>query len=97
MRPEGRGLDGLDDVHEAGLEAGAADKEAVDIGLTNKLSTVAAVHRATIKDAGFAGDVTGDVLIEPLPDFEVGVLSLLRSGSKTGTNSPDGLVYCLFI
>ena len=82
----------LDDVLELGLQRSTADKEAVDIGLTNELSAVAAVHRATIKDAGFAGDVTGDVLTKPLTDFEVGVLSLLRSGNLASADGPDGLV-----
>ena len=49
-------LEGGDDAHEvAGLERGAADEAAVDVGLREQFRRVLGVHAAAVKDADSTG------------------------------------------
>ena len=86
------GPGGLDDFLEVGQHGGAADEEAVDVGLADELATVGGLDRAAVEDSGLAGVLRGDVLGEPLADRSVRLLGLLLGGDLTSANSPNRLI-----
>jgi len=70
------------------LQAGAANKEAVNVGLLGKLTAVLLADGATVDDTDVILDLGGDGLAEPLADSGVDLLGLLSSGDLTGANGP---------
>ena len=83
---------GLDDLLELGEHGGAADEEAVDVGLANQLLAVSGLDRATVENSRLASVLRRDVLGEPFADLSVRLLSLLLRRDLASSDSPYGLV-----
>jgi len=69
-------LPGIDDVHELGLQGGAAHQEAIDVGLLGQLLGIGSGHGAAVLDAQGGGDLLGDVVTQPLAQEGVDLLGL---------------------
>lgn len=85
---------GVDDVDERRLQRSAADKETVDIGLLGKLAAVLLVDAAAVQDAGLLRSLGRDLLLQPLADGGVDLLSLLGGSHLAGADGP-GSCQCL--
>lgn len=70
------------------LQAGTANKEPVNIGLSGKLAAVLLADGATVDDTDVVGSLGGDGLAEPLADSGVDILGLLGGSDLAGSNSP---------
>lgn len=70
------------------LQAGTANKEAVNVGLLGKLAAVLLADGATVDDTDVFLGLRGDGLAEPLADSGVDLLGLLSGGDLAGTDSP---------
>ena len=57
--------DGLDDGGELRLEGGTTHEEAIDIGLSNELTTVSSVGRTAILNASSSGNISADIITQP--------------------------------
>jgi hypothetical protein len=79
---------GVDDVDERRLQAGTADEETVNVGLLGKLLAVLLADAAAVQDTGLLSSIGGDLLLEPLAERSVDLLSLLSGGDLAGTNGP---------
>lgn len=80
---------GVDDVDKRRLQGSTANKETVNVGLLGKLAAVLLVDAASVQDAGLLSSLGRDLLLEPLADRSVDLLSLLSGGNLSGANSPD--------
>lgn len=76
----------------SGLERGTADEETIDIGFLADLSTVLLCDTTTVQDTSLIGDLIADVLLQPLTDGLVHLLSLLSGGDFAAANCPERLV-----
>ena len=72
------------------LQAGTANQETVNIGLSSELAAVLLADGATVDDANALLGLGGDGLAEPLTDGGVDFLSLLSGSDLSGTDSPKG-------
>jgi hypothetical protein len=81
-----------DDGREGVLKGSTANKEAVNIRLTDELSSVLVSHTSSVKDSDFIGCLLGYVFLYPLAHEIVGLLGLLRAGGLAGADGPHGLV-----
>lgn len=81
-------LVGVDDVDEGRLQAGAANKETVNVGLLGQLLAVLLADTAAVQDAGVFRGLGGHVLLQPLTDGGVDLLGLLSGGDLAGADSP---------
>jgi hypothetical protein len=79
---------GVDDVDEGRLQAGTTDEETVNVGLLGKLLAVLLADASAVQDTGLLGGLGGDLLLEPLADSGVNLLSLLSGGDLAGTDGP---------
>jgi len=73
-------------------ERSATNEETVDVGLGSKLVSGGRSDRATVDHADALGDVSRDVLGQPVTGPDVSLLSLVGSGGLASADSPDGLV-----
>ena len=71
------------------LQAGTANKEAVDVGLLGQLAAVLLSDGATVDDTDFILSLGRDVLTEPLADRGMDLLGLLSGSDLAGTDSPE--------
>lgn len=78
----------IDDVNESGLQAGTANQEAVNVGLLGQILAVLLADTATVQDAGLVRRLGGDVLLQPLADGSVHLLSLLSGSNLAGADGP---------
>jgi hypothetical protein len=85
-------LVGVDNVNKLGLQASAANQEAVNILLLGEVLAVLAIDTATVQDAGLLRNLLADVGAQPLADGLVDLLGLLDGGDLAGADGPDGLV-----
>lgn len=85
-------LEAVDDIHEGGLQAGATNQEAVNVGLLAQLLAVLLADTATVQDARLVRSLVTNALLEPLADGSVDVLCLLSCGDLASADGPDGLV-----
>lgn len=85
-------LEAVDDIHESGLQAGATNQEAVNVGLLAQLLAVLLTDTTTVQDARLIRGLVVDALLEPLADGSVHLLRLLGRGDLAGTDGPDRLV-----
>ncbi|KAI3485238.1 hypothetical protein L1887_51523 [Cichorium endivia] len=83
---------GVDDVDELGLERGAADEEAVDVGLLGEFLAVLGGDGAAVDDAELLSRVLAELVGGPLADGGVHLLRLLRGSDLARADGPDGLV-----
>ena len=74
------------------LQAGTANKEAVNVGLLGELAAVLLADGATVDDADLVGGLGGDGLAEPLADGGVDLLGLLGGSDLAGTDGPGNEV-----
>jgi len=87
------GLGSVDDRDELlSNERGATNEETIDVGLSSKLISSGRSDRATIDDTDAVSNISRDVLTEPVTSPDVGLLSLIGSGSLASADGPDGLV-----
>lgn len=70
-----------------GLQAGTANQETVNIGLSSEFTAVLLADGATVDNANVLLGLRGDVT-EPVADVGVNLLSLLSGGDLSGTNGP---------
>mmetsp|Transcript_10753 Transcript_10753/g.43507 ORF Transcript_10753/g.43507 Transcript_10753/m.43507 type:complete len:331 (+) Transcript_10753:158-1150(+) len=84
--------DAVDGREGSGLEGGAADEEAVDVGSRGKGGGVLVVGRAAILDADRVGDRGGDLVGDPGPDLGVRLLGLLGRRGEARADGPHRLV-----
>lgn len=70
------------------LQAGTANQETVNIGLSSELTAVLLADGATVDDANVLLGLGGDGLAEPVADSGVDFLSLLGGGDLSSANSP---------
>ena len=84
---------GIDDVDKRRLQRSTANKEAVDIGLLGKLAAVLLVDAAAVQDAGLLRSLGRDLLLQPLADGGVDLLSLLGGRDLAGADGP-GIYQC---
>lgn len=70
------------------LQAGTANKEAVDIGLGSELTAVLLTDGATVDDTDIISSLGGDGLTEPLANSGVDLLSLLGGSDLASANGP---------
>src|SRR5579863_7940858 len=83
----------LDDGCErVGLEAGSADKRAVDFFLTEEGSGVVGLDAAAVEDADGGGDIGAKQLRHFIPDDLVGIDGHLRRGGFASAYGPDRLI-----
>jgi hypothetical protein len=82
----------VDNVNESGLQAGAADKETVNVGLLSEVLAVLLADGAAVDNTGGLGDLLAKLLAHPLTDTLVNLLRLLGGGDLAGADGPDGLV-----
>jgi hypothetical protein len=77
-------------VHEltGRLQAGTANQETVNIGLSSELTAVLLADGATIDDANTLLSLSRDGLAKPLADLGVDFLGLFSGGDLSGTDSP---------
>ena len=86
-------LEGQGDLDEVvGLEGGAADEAAVDVGLGEELLGVGGLAGAAVEDRGVVGDGLAEQAGEDVADVGVDLFGLGRSGGLAGADGPDGLV-----
>lgn len=78
----------VDDVDESGLQAGTANEETVNVGLLGQLLAVLLADTAAVQDAGLVRRLLGDLLLQPLADGSVDLLSLLGGSDLAGANGP---------
>jgi hypothetical protein len=78
----------VDNIDKRRLQAGAADKEAIDIGLLSQLAAVLLRDAAAVQDPGLLSCLRGDLLLEPLTDSSMDFLCLLRGSDLAGADSP---------
>lgn len=71
------------------LQAGTANKEAVDIGLLGELAAVLLADGATVDDTDLVLGLGRNGFAKPLADSGVDLLGLLSSGNLAGANGPD--------
>lgn len=83
---------GVDNINKGRLQAGTANKEAVNIRLLAQLLAILLTDTATIQDAGLVRSLVVDSLLEPLANSGVNLLCLLGGGNLASANGPDGLV-----
>mmetsp|Transcript_11641 Transcript_11641/g.31335 ORF Transcript_11641/g.31335 Transcript_11641/m.31335 type:complete len:782 (-) Transcript_11641:241-2586(-) len=86
------GSAGAHDVHEGGLQGGAADEKAVDVGLADELLAVLRRHAAAVLDLDVVSDLGADGGLEVGADGGVRLLGLIRGGDLAGADGPDRLV-----
>jgi hypothetical protein len=84
---------GVDDVDERRLQRSTTDKETVNVGLLGKLAAVLLVDAAAVQDAGLLRSLGRDLLLHPLADGGVDLLSLLGGRDLAGANGP-GMCQC---
>ena len=85
---------GVDDVDERRLQRSTANKETVNIGLLSKLAAVLLVDTAAVQDTGLLRSLGRDLLLEPLADGGVDLLSLLGGRDLAGADGPDTCQCC---
>lgn len=80
----------IDVCHEltGRLQAGTANQETVNVGLSSELAAVLLADGTTVDDTNGLLGVGRDGLAEPLADSGVDLLSLLSGGDLAGTDSP---------
>ena len=83
---------GTHDFLEGVLEGGTANKESIDVGSHDQVSSILVSDGATVEDAGLLGGLGGHILSKPASNAVVGLLGLLWGGSHAGADGPDGLV-----
>ena len=84
---------GLDDLGEAaGIEAGAADQGAVDVGLVEEFFGVVRLDAAAVLDADFGRGGGIEYFGQSLADKSMGFLGLFGRGGAAGADGPDGFV-----
>src|ERR1044072_3076737 len=84
---------GVDDSQEfARVKAGAADEEAVDVGLRDELRRVVGLDRAAVEEAQRGGEGGRAEGGEALAQEGVRLLRLPGRGDLTGADGPDRLV-----
>lgn len=71
------------------LQAGTANKEAVNIRLLGELAAVLLADGATVDDTDLILGLGGDGLAEPLADSGVDLLGLLSGSNLAGTDGPE--------
>jgi hypothetical protein len=79
----------VDDIDEGRLQAGAADEEAVNVGLLGKLAAVLLRHAASVQDPSLLGRLRRDLLLEPLANGGMNFLCLLGGRYLASTNGPS--------
>jgi hypothetical protein len=78
----------IDDIDKRRLQASAANKEAVDVGLLCQLIAVLLRHAAAVQDARLLRRLRGHLLGHPLADCLVDLLCLLGGGDFAGSDGP---------
>lgn len=81
-------LVGIDDVHKRGLQAGATNKEAVNVSLLGQLVAVLLRHAAAVEDTGLLRSLRRDLLLDPLAERLVDFLCLLGGCDLAGADGP---------
>jgi hypothetical protein len=81
-------LVGIDDVDKRGLQASAANEEAVNVWLLGQLVAVLLRHAAAVQDARLLRRLSRDLLLHPLADGLVDFLCLLGGSDLAGSNGP---------
>ena len=84
-------LSGGDDGDKLGLQGGAADEEAVDVGLVSEVGGVLAVGAAAVQDPDGVGELA-ELGLEVVSDLAVDVLRVGGCGRQAGADCPDRLV-----
>lgn len=79
---------GIDNVDERRLQRGTTDEETVNVGLLGEVAAVLLVDTAAVQDTGLLSSLGRDLLLQPLADSGVDLLSLLSGGDLAGTDSP---------
>ena len=90
-----RGASGADNrthLTELRFEGCTSNEESINILLSNKSSHILGVGRTSILDSSSGGDLSRDVISQPLPDIGVGILGNLWSGSLSSSNGPHWLI-----
>ena len=80
---------GVDNVDERRLQRGTTDEETVNVGLLGEVAAVLLVDTAAVQDTGLLSSLGRDLLLQPLADGGVDLLSLLSGGDLAGTDSPS--------
>ena len=80
---------GVDDVDERRLQRSTTDEETIDVGLLGELAAVLLVDTAAVQDTGLLSSLGRDLLLQPLADGSVDLLSLLSGSDLASTDSPD--------
>src|SRR3954449_141582 len=75
-----------------GLQRGAADQAAVDVGLGEEALGVLGLHAAAVLDSDAVGEVLVPHFGKGLADEGVDFLGLGVGGGAAGADGPDGLV-----
>lgn len=78
----------VDDVDKGGLQAGAANKETVNVSLLGQFRAVFLRHTTTVENAGLLSGLGGNLLLQPLADSSMNFLCLLGGGDLASANSP---------
>ena len=79
---------GVDNVDERRLQRGTTDEETVNVGLLGEVAAVLLVDTAAVQDTGLLSSLGRDLLLQPLADGGVDLLSLLSGGDLAGTDGP---------
>ena len=79
---------GVDNVDERRLQRGTTDEETVNVGLLGEVAAVLLVDTAAVQDTGLLSSLGRDLLLQPLADSGVDLLSLLSGGDLAGTDGP---------
>lgn len=87
-------LVGIDDIHKRRLQAGTANKEAIDISLLGQLVAVLLRHAAAVEDTGLLRSLGRNLLVEPLAERLMDFLGLLGGCDLAGANGPVVSLAC---
>ena len=77
---------------ELWFEGGTSHEESINILLSNKSSYILGVSRTSILDSSSGGDLSRDVISQPLSDIGVSILGNLWSGGLSSSNGPHWLI-----
>jgi hypothetical protein len=78
----------IDNVDKRRLQASAANKEAIDVGLLRELIAVLLRHAAAVQDARLLCRLRRHLLGHPLADCLVNLLCLLGGSDLAGSDGP---------